>query len=97
MNTKGLGKLRIRVRPSPEAGDHEVCLLADEANLVDCFATGLMGSDPGELLIEPCMQRGSSARFPQAGILRVSLARAFLQRPEARLLRLEPKRLVAEL
>jgi hypothetical protein len=49
-----LPEFEIKVRPSPETGDHEVCLLAGGLDLVELFAPGLMGLDPGDLLVEPC-------------------------------------------
>ena len=61
MTANNLPAFTIRVRPSPETNDHEVCLLADDTNLVDKFATGLMGLDPGDLLIEPCVLRAESS------------------------------------
>jgi len=61
MSASDLPEFRIIVRPSPETNDHEVCLLADDANLVDQFADGLMGLDPDDLLIEPCVLRADSS------------------------------------
>ena len=60
-------EFRIRVRPSPETSDHEVCLLADDSNLVDLFAEGLMGLDPDDLLVEPCALRADSAHIALIG------------------------------
>jgi hypothetical protein len=55
--TNGLPTFQIRVRPAPEINGHEVCLLADNIDLVEFFAAGQMGLDPTELLIEPCALR----------------------------------------
>jgi hypothetical protein len=44
----------IRVRPSPETNDHEVCLMADGEDLVARLGSALMGLDPDDLLVEPC-------------------------------------------
>src|SRR5215467_11569655 len=61
MSTNELAAFRIRVKPSTETNDHEVCLLADDVNLVNHFANGLMGLDPDDLLIEPCKLRADSS------------------------------------
>ena len=67
MTANALAEFRIRVRASPETNDHEVCLLADDTNLIDQFANGLMGLDPEDLLIEPCVLRADSS--PHAALI----------------------------
>jgi hypothetical protein len=47
-------QLRIAVRPSPETGDHEVCLFGDDENLVDVFGGRSIGLDPTDVLLSPC-------------------------------------------
>jgi hypothetical protein len=54
MSTDRFVKFRINVRLVSEINCHEVCLFADDENLVDRFAIGMMGLDPDELLLEPC-------------------------------------------
>ena len=49
----------IKVDSSPETNDHEVRLYADDVDLVDMFASGLMGVDPKYLLTEPCALRAT--------------------------------------
>jgi len=61
MTLDGFPEFRISVRPSPQTNDHEVCLLADDANLIDQFATGLIGLDLIDLLTEPCVLRANQS------------------------------------
>lgn len=49
-----IADFQVRVRPSPETNDHEVCLFSGDESLVDYFCSEMMGMDPDELLIEPC-------------------------------------------
>jgi len=44
---------QIKVQPSPETNDHEVCLFADGKNLIEYFEKEMMGMDPDDLLVEP--------------------------------------------
>jgi hypothetical protein len=62
-----LAEFRVRVRPSPGTNDHEVCLLANDEDLVDLFAPGLMGLDPDDLLIEPCGLRADTSHLVLVG------------------------------
>ena len=55
--TNALPIFQIKVRPSLEINGHEVCLLAEDMDLVEFFAAGHMGLDPTELLIESCALR----------------------------------------
>jgi hypothetical protein len=59
-----LTAFRITVRPSPETNDHEVWLFADGMNLVELFAPDLMGLDPDDLLVEPCVLRAETSPHP---------------------------------
>jgi hypothetical protein len=43
----------IKVRPSPETNDHEVCLLGDGEDLIERFWEGMIGLDPDDILLEP--------------------------------------------
>jgi hypothetical protein len=52
-----LAEFLIRVLPSPETDDFEVCLLADGENLIERFSSNMIGLDPGDLLVEPCTLR----------------------------------------
>ena len=60
MTASDCQEFRIKVNPSPQTNDHKVCLLANGADLVDQFATGLIGLDPDDLLVEPCVLRADS-------------------------------------
>lgn len=57
----GYPKFRIEVRPLSEIDDHQVCLFADDLDLVALFAYDFIGLDPEELLNEPCVLRARSA------------------------------------
>jgi len=57
-------QFHIQVRPSPETNDFEVCLLADDANLIHEFDTSLMGMDPNDLLAEPSPLHARSNPHP---------------------------------
>jgi len=46
-------ELRIRVRPSLETNDHEVCLLGDGEDLIARFENGFIGLDPDDILVPP--------------------------------------------
>jgi hypothetical protein len=56
-----LAEFRIRVVDYPGTNFTEVRLLADDQNLVDHFASQLMGLDPEDLLIEPCQLRAENS------------------------------------
>jgi len=49
-----LEKLEISVRPSPETNDHEVLLRTDQGDLIERFASEMIGLDPDDILVEPC-------------------------------------------
>ena len=56
-----LPKFRIRACPSEIPDYFEVCLFADETDLVEQFESGYMGLDPYDLLIEPCALRAGNS------------------------------------
>jgi hypothetical protein len=47
-------RLRITIRPSPDTGDHEVCLFGDDEDLVEIFGDTAIGLDPSDILVSPC-------------------------------------------
>lgn len=67
MDVQGFAEFRIAIRPSPETNDHEVCLLADGESLVGQFSSGLMGLDPTQLLVEPCLLRAD--KLPHLAVI----------------------------
>jgi len=61
--------LTIQVRPSPQTNDHEVRLLGDGDDLIARFWEGMIGLDPDDLLLDPCLLE------PSDGIHRATIAR----------------------
>ena len=47
-------RLSVTVRASPETNDHEVVLSTEHGALVERFCDGMIGLDPGDILVESC-------------------------------------------